>query len=714
MKNIRNFCIIAHIDHWKSTLADRMLEITGVIKKADKWQVLDSMDLEQERWITIKLAPVRMYWERRMSENWKQRISEKDIREYWKNIRELDAENIRKYWENLWEFNTNGKLNLEEEFRRWNPDVYQLNLIDTPWHVDFQYEVSRSLASVEWAILLVDATQWIQAQTLSTLYMALDYDLEIIPVINKIDLPAAQPDKVATEIENLIWVPKNKIIKISAKTWENVPQVLDAVVENIPDPSFAKDKLNITDNIPRALIFDSIYDPYRWVVTYIRSIQWEFKPNTKVYLIHTQKFVNINQTGYFSPSYCESNSIKEWEIGYIITWLKSVQDAKIGDTITFWLKENEQNKKKYAIPWFKKIQPTVYSWVYPLDSDEYEKLKQSLEKLAINDSAITYEYENSKAFGFGFRVGFLGMLHMDIVKERLKREFQVETIFTVPNVVYIVKLKNFTLQKVKTGENITEIVKTGYWKNIVELFTKYEKDRFYVEDNFVLDKKQHIQPINLKEYLLVRSWADMPDLWYIDQIYEPFVNVEIVSNEQFSWNIMQLVQDYRWKLKKMDYIDKDRILWHYSMPLSEIIVDFHDKLKSVSKWYASYSYEFSWYKPEDLVRLDIYINKEILKAFSVIVHKDNAYYRWRDIVKNLKQLIPKHLFPIPLQAVVGSKPIARETIPAIKKDVLAKCYWWDITRKRKLLQKQKEWKKKLKSIWTVNVPTDIFIKMVKK
>ncbi len=706
MDKIRNFCIIAHIDHGKSTLADRFLEITKVVEKTSHWQVLDSMDLEQERWITIKLAPSRMYRKKRSEED-------KEVRK---------------------------EVNLEEEFKKGNPDVYQLNLIDTPWHVDFQYEVSRSLASVEGAILLVDATQWVQAQTLSTLYMAMDYDLEIIPVLNKIDLPAADPDRVAAELENLIWVDKEDIIKVSAKTWENVEKVLDAIIERIPDAGRGlkriqkKSKENVSSgdllakssDISSSLIFDSVYDPYKWVVLYVRNFIWDLKAWDEVYLAHTWKKIKIQEVWYFYPKYKKSDSLNAWEIWYIVTWLKSVRDAQIWDTI-LKLKwkisldnpADREKLKQMAIPWFKKIQPFVYAGVYPMQTDEYEKLKNSLEKLSINDSAITYDMESSPAFWFGFRCGFLWMLHMDIVKERLSREFGIETIFTTPNVIYLVKMRYLNYPKIKSWDNIMELKKTWMWKELVKTIywinsDKKIEERFFVEENYVVDKENEYEKLDLTPYLIVRSWADMPELWQIDDIYEPFVNLEIVWPSDYSWAIMELAQDYRWRMINMEYIDDKRILWKYYIPLAEIIVDFHDQLKSITKWYASMNYEMAQYEKEDLVRLDIYINKEIVSAFSLIVHKDKAYYRWRDVVKKLKELIPKHLFPIPIQAVVWNKPIARETIPALRKDVLAKCYGWDVSRKRKLLEKQKEWKKKLKAIWKVNVPNDIFIKMLNR
>ena len=664
MHKIRNFCIIAHIDHGKSTLADRLLEKTWVITWTD--QVLDSMDLEKERWITIKLAPARMYY---------------------KN--------------------------------------HQLNLIDTPWHADFQYEVSRSLASVEWVILLVDATQWVQAQTLSTLYMAMNYDLDIIPVLNKIDLPSANPEKVGEELENLIGIDNNDIIKVSAKTWENVDQVLDMIIDKLPDPSKSLKKINTQDNVGKSLIFDSVYDPYKWVVLYVRNFLWEFKAKDQVYMAHTWKKIQIQEVWYFTPKYKSCKVLKEGEIWYIVTWLKSVKDAQIWDTI---IKTNEKlklDKKEdkdkltsYAIPWFKKMQAFVYAWIYPMQTDEYEKLRISLEKLAINDSAITYETENSKAFWFGFRCGFLWMLHMDIVKERLSREFDVETIFTVPNVVYLVKMKYLNYEKIKHWDNIMEFKKTWLWKELVKTYFQIFSDKkieedFYIEWNEIVEKNWN-KKINLKPYIIVRSWETMPDAGYIEEIYEPFVDLGIVGPWEFSGAIMGLAQESRWTLKSMEYIDKDRVLWTYNIPLAEIIVDFYDSLKSITKWYASMNYESAYYQKQKLVRIDIYINKEQIWAFSTIVHESKAYNRWKYLTEGLKKLIPKHLFSIPLQAFIWNKVIARETISALKKDVLAKCYGWDVTRKRKLLEKQKEWKKKLKSIWKVNVPNDIFIKMLNR
>lgn len=665
MNKIRNFCIIAHIDHGKSTLADRLLELTGVCEKSDKWQVLDSMDLEQERWITIKLAPARMFWH-----------------------------------------------------------GYQFNLIDTPWHADFQYEVSRSLSSVEWVVLLVDATQWVQAQTLSTLYMAMDYDLEIIPVLNKIDLPSANVEKVSAELENLIGIDTDDIICISAKTWKNVEKILDAVIQKIPAPS--TDEVKNTDlSIWKSLIFDSTYDPYKWVVLYVRNFAGQLKAKDFVYLPHTWKQIQIQEVWYFYPKYKSAKTLNEWEIWYVVTWLKSVKDAQIWDTLVQTQEKLKLTKQEdldklisYAIWGFKKMQAFVYAWVYPIQTDDYEKLKSSLEKLAINDSAITYDIESSQAFGFGFRCGFLWMLHMDIVKERLSREFDIDTIFTSPNVIYFVKMRYLNYDKIKHWDNIMEFKKTWFWKEIVKIKFWNISDK-EIEENYILENSNIVnlktnEVFDLKPYIIVRSGSDMPDSGYIEEIYEPFVNLEIVGPGDYSGAIMDLAQDARWNLKNMEYIDQDRVLRKYDVPLSEIIVDFYDSLKSITKWYASMNYEPSTYKSEDLVRLDIFINKEIVSAFSTVSHKDKSYNRWKSIVENLKELIPKHMFTIPLQAVVWNKPIAREDISALKKDVLAKCYGGDVSRKRKLLEKQKEWKKKMKAIGRVNIPSDTFIKMLNK
>ena len=665
---IRNFCIIAHIDHWKSTLADRMLEMTGTIRKSDKNQVLDRMDLEQERWITIKLTPARMQ-------------------------------------------------------RKW----YELNLIDTPGHVDFQYEVSRSLASVEWAILLVDASQWIQAQTLSTLYQAIDQNLEIIPVLNKIDLPAANPERVAQEIENLVWIDKSEIIAVSGKTGQNVEQVLDIIIEKIKDPNtFKKENkkkfqnpefwaLN-SETINRALIFDSVYDTYKWVVSYVKVVDWEIKPWTKIYLANSKNIITPTEVGYFSPDYSKDDSLKEWQIWYIVTWEKSVRDAQIWDTLLSWISKDKLEDtvflKSLAIPWFRKSKPFVYAWVYPIDTTEYDKLKDSLEKLSLNDSSIEYTMEDSKALWLGFRCGFLWMLHMDIIKERLHREFNVETIFTTPTVVYLVKSRNLSLEKIKSWANITELVKTWYYKHIIMSSSR----EFTTEGHKNLSTWELIEKYSeeLKPRMIVKAGSDILEQGIIEEIYEPISEVEIVWPQEFAWEIMNLCQNYRWEMRNMEHLDETRVVWKYLMPMGEIIIDFYDKLKSATKGFATMNYEFQKYRQSDLVKLDIFLNNEKIEALSMIIHKDNSYYQWREIVKKLKELIPRHMFVIPVQAGIWNKMIARENIPAMRKDVIAKCYGWDVSRKRKLLQKQKEWKKKMKAMWSVNVPGDVFIKMVAK
>jgi len=621
-----------------------MLEVTGTIRPSDKKQVLDRMDLEQERGITIKLTPVRM--------------------------------------------------------TRKN---YEFNLIDTPGHADFQYEVSRSLAAVEWVILLVDASQGIQAQTLSTLYMAIDQNLEIIPVLNKIDLPAANPTKVAKEIENLIGIDTSDIIAVSAKTWQNVELVLDAVIQKIQNPQTFKTN-NLTKfrqkntlpnkqqphteaNFSRALIFDSVYDPYKWVLSYIKVVDGIFKAGEEIKLIHSNSTIKPTEVGYFAPDYHQDKNLSQWQIGYIVTGEKSVRDAKIGDTLLWGNISQIPNSdtKNYTIPGFKTVTPFVYAWVYPIDTSDYDKLKESLEKLTINDSAIEYQLEDSQALWFGFRCWFLGMLHMDIIRERISREYNIETIFTTPTVIYLVKSKTPSVWPIKTGRNIKDIQDSNIW-------------HFIPEDDHKLR-------------LLTKSGTDMIEQWQIDTILEPIAEVEVVGPQEFSGNIMWLCQEHRWKLLHMEYIDDIRTIRKYEIPLWELIVDFYDKLKSCTKGYATMNYEFKTYQPGDLVKLDIYINNEVVEALSRIVHKDKSQYQWKELVSKLKNLIPRHMFSIPLQAWIWGKMIARENISAMKKNVIAKCYGWDVSRKKKLLKKQKEWKKKMKAIWNVNLPSDIFIKM---
>ena len=589
---------------------------------------------------------------------------------------------------------------------------YEFNLIDTPGHVDFQYEVSRSLAAVEGVVLLVDASQGIQAQTLSTLYMAIDQNLEIIPILNKIDLPAANPERVAQEIENIIGIDKDQIIKISAKTWENVDLVLDAIIDRIQDPiSFKKNNQkkfrsnsehnSLTNNqmtnpwLSRALIFDSVYDPYKGILSYIKIIEGNFKANQEVQLIHSDKIIKPTEVGYFDPEYATDKYLSEGQIGYIVTWEKSVRDAQIWDTIINWIKTKETSElQPYVIPWFKTAKPYVYAGVYPIETSDYDKLKESLQKLSLNDSAIEYDLEDSKALWFGFRCGFLGMLHMDIIKERLSREYNIETIFTIPTVVYLIKAKNLSIDAIKSGKNVKDIKEAN------------------LDQYIPLDENKPHNNISLKPRISVKSWSDMIEQGNIETILEPIAEVEIVWPQEFAWNIMALCQEHRGEMSNMEYLDETRVVRHYQIPLAEIIIDFYDKLKSSTKWYATMNYEFKEYRPADLVKLDIFINNELMEALSWIVHKDKSYQQGREIVKKLKKLIPRHLFSVPIQAWISSKMIARETIGAVKKDVIAKCYWWDISRKRKLLEKQKEWKKKMKALWSVSVPSDIFIKLV--
>ena len=666
---IRNFCIIAHIDHGKSTLADRMLEITGTVKKVAHGQMLDRLDIEQERGITIKLTPARMKWK-----------------------------------------------------------GYDLNLIDTPGHVDFAYEVSRSLASVEGAILLVDASQWVQAQTLSVLYQAMDNWLEIIPVLNKIDLPAANPERVAKELQHLLGIDPAGILKVSGKTGENVNLVLDAVIDRLPDPNTFKEiyptkytqkDVDVSHTTARALIFDSVYDAYKWVVCYVKMVSGSIKPGQKITLPYSENTIIPTEVGHFTPEYAKDAILEEWHIWYVVTGWKSVREAKIWDTM-LWLQWDDAKKRPeqlidYTIPGFKRVKPYVYAWVYPIDNNDFEHMREAFGKLSLNDSALEYEYENSKALGYGMRAGFLGMLHMDIIKERLSREYWAETIFTIPNVAYLVKVKSFGDERIVAGSNIIDLVKSWLYIHIISNFTgrlSAEEQDFIAHnaDHYIQERYKDV----LYPWLLIRSWADMPMSGWIDDIYEPFADVEVVGPKDFSGNIMALAQDYRWEMKWMEYIDETRVLWKYRMPLGELIIDFYDKLKSATKGYATMNYEFAQYINSDLVKLDILINNELVEAFSQIVHRDKAYNKWSATVENLKELIPKQMFAIPIQAWIWSKIIARETISAMRKDVIAKCYGWDVSRKRKLLQKQKEGKKRMKAMGSVEVPSDIFLKLVSR
>ena len=593
MKKIRNFCIIAHIDHGKSTLADRMLEKTGVLTSdSGAEQVLDDMDLERERGITIKSHAIKMPL-------------------------------------------------------TYNGEEYILNLIDTPGHVDFSYEVSRAIASSEGALLVVDATQGIQAQTISNLYIAIDHDLEIIPVMNKIDLPAARPDEVMDQIIDLIGCKREEIISASAKTGEGVEEVLQAIVEKIPAPKGDPDaKL-------QALIFDSVFNAYRGVIAYFRVFNGTIKKGDLVKFYNTKKEYEAIEIGYLGMTYKPTDEINAGEVGYIISGVKVPREVRVGDTIT-----HQKNPADKAIAGFEEAKPMVYAGVYPIETNEFEDLRTALEKLQLNDASLSFKQESSLALGFGFRCGFLGLLHMEIVQERLDREFGMSVISTVPNVNYIVHLKK--------GETIE-----------------------------------------------IHNPAELPDPKYIDYIEEPIINAQIISQVDYIGGIMKLCLDKRGVLKKQHFLVGNRVDLEFVMPLAEIVFDFYDKLKSVSKGYASFDYQNIGYQVSNLVKLDILLNGEKVDALSSLIHQDFAYNLGKRMAEKLKELIPRHQFDIPIQAAIGAKIIARSTVKAYRKDVTAKCYGGDITRKRKLLEKQKKGKKKMKTIGRVNVPQKAFINVLK-
>ena len=594
-KNIRNFCIIAHIDHGKSTLADRLIELTGVLTKREmQEQVLDNMELERERGITIKLQSVRTVYKAKDGEE------------------------------------------------------YILNLIDTPGHVDFTYEVSRSLAACEGAILVVDASQGVEAQTLANVYLALDNNLEIVPVINKIDLPSANPEMVIEEIENVIGVEAHSAPRISAKTGLNVEEVLEAIVNNIPAPS--GDPKAPT----KALIFDSYYDNYKGAVAFVRVKDGNIKVGDEIDFMATGKSYIVSEVGYFGAgTYIPTNELKTGEVGYVAASIKNVSDIHVGDTITL-----KANKAKEPLPGYKKVTPMVYCGIYPADGSDYENLKVALEKLSLNDASLFWEPETSVALGFGFRCGFLGLLHMEIIQERIDREYDLNVITTAPSVIY-------------------KVTKTDGTK-----FDLYNP-------------------------------TDLPATQEISYIEEPIVKADIMLPKEYVGNVMELCQDRRGVYKDMQYMDASRVILKYELPLNEIIYDFFDALKSRTKGYASFDYEIIGYNKSDLVKLDIMLNGDVIDAFSLIVHKDKAYARGRKMAEKLKTAIPRQMFEIPIQAAIGGKVIARETISAMRKDVLAKCYGGDITRKKKLLEKQKEGKKKMKSFGTVDVPQEAFMSILK-
>ena len=594
-KYIRNFSIIAHIDHGKSTLADRLIEKTGVLSKREmEEQVLDNMDIERERGITIKSQAVRMKYEAK-----------------------------------------DGKQ-------------YTFNLIDTPGHVDFNYEVSRSLAACDGAILVVDASQGVEAQTLANVYLAIDNNLEILPVINKIDLPNARPEEVKKEIEDIIGIPAMDAPCISAKSGLNIEEVLERIVTDLPAPKGDENAKT------KCLIFDSYYDNYKGAVAYIRVMDGKVKVGDEITLMAVGKSYTVTEVGYFAPGqYMPTQEIKAGEVGYISASIKSLTDIHVGDTITL-----KNNPAEEALPGYKKVTSMVYCGLYPVDGSEYENLKIALEKLKLNDSALEYEPETSAALGFGFRCGFLGLLHLEIIEERLDREFDLGLITTAPSVIYKVHKT--------TGE--------------------------------VLD---------------IYNPTDLPPQTEISYMEEPIVTADIFTPKEYVGNIMEICQNRRGTFIDMKYLDENRVTLIYDMPLNEIIYDFFDSLKSRTKGYASFDYEFKEYRKSNLVKLDIHVNGEPVDALSFIVCKENAYERGKKMVEKLKEVIPRHLFAIPLQAVVGGTIIARETISAMRKDVLAKCYGGDITRKKKLLEKQKRGKKRMRQIGSVEMPQEAFLSVLK-
>ncbi|HHW48160.1 MAG TPA: elongation factor 4 [Clostridiaceae bacterium] len=594
-KKTRNFCIIAHIDHGKSTLADRLIEKTGVLTEREMAeQVLDNMDIERERGITIKAQAVRMI------------------------------------------YNANdGK-------------EYIFNLIDTPGHVDFNYEVSRSLAACEGAILVVDASQGIEAQTLANVYLALEHDLEIVPVINKIDLPGAQPEHVKKEIEDVIGLDASDAPLISAKNSINIEEVLESIVKKIPNPEGDEDAPL------RALIFDSYYDNYKGVIVHVRVKEGSVKPGDVIRMMNTRKEFLVTEVGYFRPgALAPCDKLYAGDVGYIAASIKNVKDTRVGDTITL-----ADNPAAEPLPGYRKVNPMVFCGIYPADGAKYEDLRDALEKLQLNDASLVFEPETSAALGFGFRCGFLGLLHMDVIQERLEREYDLDLVTTAPSVVYRI--------------------------------TKTDGEVKYV------DNPTNMPPVNV-----------------IDKMEEPMVKATIMTPTDYVGNIMELSQERRGIFKDMTYIDEKRVILTYELPLNEIIYDFFDALKSRTKGYASLDYEFIGYKESDLVKLDILINGEIVDALSFIVHREKAYPRARKIAEKLKETIPRQQFEIPIQACIGGKIIARETVKAYRKDVLAKCYGGDITRKKKLLEKQKEGKKRMRQIGTVEVPQEAFMSVLK-
>ena len=591
---IRNFSIVAHIDHGKSTLADRLLEATGTLTQREmEAQVLDNMELERERGITIKSQAARLV------------------------------------------------------YRRDDGNEYILNLIDTPGHVDFTYEVSRSLAACEGALLVVDATQGIQAQTLANCYLALDNDLEIAPVINKIDLPSSRADEVKQEIEDVIGIEAENAPMISAKTGLNIDQVLEEIVERLPAPEGDEDAHL------KALIFDSYYDSYKGVVCYVRILDGVVKPGTKIKLMATDKVYDVVEVGVFTPRLFPIGELRAGDVGYVTASIKNVRDARVGDTITYADRPTAE-----ALPGYKPAVPMVYSGIYPVDGAKYDELKEALEKLQINDAALNFEPETSIALGFGFRCGFLGLLHMEIIQERIEREFNLDIITTAPSVIY-------------------KVIKT---------------------DGEVLD---------------ITNPTNLPEPTEIDYMEEPVVKASIITPTDYVGAVMELCQERRGTYIDMQYMEETRAVITYDMPLNEIVYDFFDTLKSRTRGYASLDYEFKGYVQTELVKLDILLNGDVVDALSMIVPKERAYHKGRGIAEKLKEIIPRQMFEVPIQAAVGSKIIARETVKAMRKDVLAKCYGGDISRKKKLLEKQKEGKKRMRQVGSVEVPQEAFMAVLK-
>ena len=594
-KNKRNFSIIAHIDHGKSTIADRLLEYTGTVSERDmKDQILDSMDLEREKGITIKAQAVTLFYKAKDGEE------------------------------------------------------YELNLIDTPGHVDFIYEVSRSLAACEGALLVVDAAQGVEAQTLANVYLAIENNLEILPIINKIDLPAAEPEKVKREIEDIIGLPADDAVLASAKNGIGIENILEAIVQRIPAP-------NYDENAPlKALIFDSFFDDYRGVITYIKVLDGSIKKGDKIKIWSTEKELEVLEAGIFSPTMKSTDILTSGSVGYIITGVKTIHDTRVGDTIT-----TVKNPALFPLAGFKPAQSMVFAGVYPLFTDDYEELREALEKLQLNDASLTFVPETSIALGFGFRCGFLGLLHMEIIVERLRREYDIDLISTTPSVEYKVRIDN---QEERIIDNPCEFPEPGRGKITIQ---------------------------------------------------EPYIRGKVIVPKEYVGNVMELCQEKRGIFLSMDYLDENRSMLSYELPLAEIVIDFYDKLKSRTKGYASFEYELSEYRESNLVKVDILVSGKPVDAFSFIAHNDNAFYRGKAICQKLSEVIPRQQFEIPIQAALGSKIIARETIKAYRKNVIAKCYGGDITRKKKLLEKQKEGKKRMKSIGNVEIPQEAFVSVLK-